>query len=84
MTFYPSITFHLSLIFFTCQVSAFELQPFSCHDLANAKYSQTAKAVFIHLKPLGKWEGKAMGMKLVALDEVGGVNIQEIGNKKET
>ena len=22
-------------MFFTCQVSTFELQPFSCHDLAN-------------------------------------------------
>ena len=29
-------------IFFTCQVSACELQPFSCHDLANDIYSQTA------------------------------------------
>ena len=27
-------TFFIS-IFFTCQVSACELQPFSCHDLAN-------------------------------------------------
>ena len=30
-------------IFFTCQVSACELQPFSCHDLAKDIYSQTAK-----------------------------------------
>ena len=39
-------------IFFTCQVSACELQPFSCHDLANdILYSQTAKTVFIsHIK----------------------------------
>ena len=37
-------------IFFTCQVSAWELQPFSCHDLANDIYSQTAKTVFSHLK----------------------------------
>ena len=37
-------------IFFTCQVSACELQPFSCHDLANDIYSQTAKTVFNHLK----------------------------------
>ena len=37
-------------IFFTCQVSACELQPFSCHDLANIIYSQTAKTVFSHLK----------------------------------
>ena len=35
-------------IFFTCQVSACELQPFSCHDLANDIYSQTAKTVFSH------------------------------------
>ena len=37
-------------IFFTCQVSACELQPFSCHDLANDTYSQTAKTVFSHHK----------------------------------
>ena len=37
-------------IFFTCQVSACELQPFSCDDLANDIYSQTAKTVFSHLK----------------------------------
>ena len=38
-------------IFFTCQVSACELQPFSCHDLANDIYSETAmKTVFSHLK----------------------------------
>ena len=37
-------------IFFTCQVSACGLQPFSCHDLANDIYSQTAKTVFSHLK----------------------------------
>ena len=36
-------------IFFTCQVSASELQPFSCHDLANDIHSQTAKTVFSHL-----------------------------------
>ena len=36
-------------IFFTCQVSAFELQPFSYHDLANDMYLQTAKTVFSHL-----------------------------------
>ena len=34
-------------VFFTCQVSACELQPFSCHDLANDIYSQTAKTVFM-------------------------------------
>ena len=38
-------------IFFTSQVSACELQPFSCHDLANDIYSETAmKTVFSHLK----------------------------------
>ena len=37
-------------IFFTCQVSACELQPFSCHDLANDIFSQTVKTVFSHLK----------------------------------
>ena len=36
-------------LFFTCQVSACELQPFSCHDLANDMHSQTAKTVFSHL-----------------------------------
>ena len=37
-------------IFFTCQVSACELQHFSCHDLPNDIYSQTPKTVFSHLK----------------------------------
>ena len=37
-------------IFFTCPVSACELQPSCCHDLTNDKYSQTAKTVFSHLK----------------------------------
>ena len=37
-------------IFFICQVSACELQPFSRHDLANDTYSQTALTVFSHLK----------------------------------
>ena len=41
-------------IFFTCQVSACELQPFSCHDLANEIYSQTAKTVFSHLKQFNR------------------------------
>ena len=36
-------------IFFTCQVSASDLQPFSYHDLANGIYSQTAKALLSHL-----------------------------------
>ena len=35
--------------FFTCHVSARKLQPFSCYDLANDIYSQTAKTVFSHL-----------------------------------
>ena len=39
-------------IFFTCQVSACELQPSSCHDLANYIYSQTAKTVFSHLNKI--------------------------------
>ena len=37
-------------MFFTCQVLACELQPFSRHDLANDRYSQTVKIVFSHLK----------------------------------
>ena len=37
-------------IFSTCQVSASEQQPFSCHNLANDVYSETAKTVFSHLK----------------------------------
>ena len=36
-------------IFSTCQVSACELQPFSCHNLANDIYSETAGTVFSHL-----------------------------------
>ena len=40
------------IIFFTCQVSAWELQLFSCHNLANDLYSETAKTVFSHLKKL--------------------------------
>ena len=36
-------------IFFTCQVSACQLQPFSCYDLANDIYLQTAKTVLSHL-----------------------------------
>ena len=39
-------------IFFTWQVSACQLQPFSCHDLANDIYSITDKTVFSHLKEL--------------------------------
>ena len=38
-------------IFFTCQVSACELQPISCNNLANDTESQTAKTVLSHLKP---------------------------------
>ena len=37
-------------MFFTCRVSASELQTFSCHDLGNEIYSQTAKTVFSYLK----------------------------------
>ena len=36
-------------IFFICQVSACELQPFSCQDLTNDIYSETVKTVFTHL-----------------------------------
>ena len=41
----------------TCQVSACQLKPFSCHDLANGLYSQTDKTVFSHLKlpPFLQW-----------------------------
>ena len=49
-------------IFFNCQVTAFELQPFPCHDLANDTYSQTAKTVFCHLKHPGE---TFVGHKLV-------------------
>ena len=48
-------------IFFTCQVSACELQPFSCHDLANDIHSKTAKTVFSHLNWLKILEGKKQG-----------------------
>ena len=37
-------------VFFTCKVSACELQPFACHDLAKDTYSWIAKTVFRHLK----------------------------------
>ena len=53
-------------IFFTCQVSACELQPFSCHDLANDIYSQTAKTVFSHLKLLCTtqiWRSQSLSVK---------------------
>ena len=46
-------------IFFTCQVSACELQPFSCHDLANDIYSEIAKTVFSHLKRIVLTRGAA-------------------------
>ena len=36
--------------FFTWQVPACELQPFSCHDLANDIFSRTVKTVFSHRK----------------------------------
>ena len=39
-------------IFFTYQVSACELQPLSCHNLANDLYSETANTVFSHLKKI--------------------------------
>ena len=37
-------------IFSLCQVSACELQRFSCRELTNEIYSQTVKTVFSHLK----------------------------------
>ena len=37
-------------IFVTCQLSACELQPFSCHDLTNDIYSQTTKLCSSTLK----------------------------------
>ena len=43
---------HFISIFFTCQVSACELQTFSCYDLANDIHLQTAKTVFSHLNNL--------------------------------
>ena len=43
-------------IFFTCQVSACEQQPFSCHDLENDIYSQTAKTAFSHLYVDSDWK----------------------------
>ena len=43
-------------IFFTRQVSACELQPFFCHDLANDIYPQTAKTVFSHLNKISQTE----------------------------
>ena len=45
----------INSIFFTCKVSACELQPFFCHDLANDIYSQTAKTVFSHRKSFPRW-----------------------------
>ena len=39
-------------ILFACEVSACELQPLSCHDLANDIHSQTVKTVFSHLKKM--------------------------------
>ena len=38
-------------MFFTCQVLACELPPFSSNDLVNDIYSQNAKTVFSQLKP---------------------------------
>ena len=48
-------------IFFICQVSACELRPFSCYNLANDIHSQTAKTVFSHLKQL-KLKMKGYGL----------------------
>ena len=58
-------------IFFTRQVSACELQPFSCHYLANNIHSQTAKTVFSHLNypafPLGR-DGYSSGLGFLLVD----------------
>ena len=43
-------------VFFTCQVSACEQQPFSCRDLENDIYSQTPKTVFSHLYVDSDWK----------------------------
>ena len=49
LKFYLSIkVFHQYI--FQLPSSACELQPFSCHDLANDIFSQTVKTVFSHLK----------------------------------
>ena len=75
-------------IFFTCQVSACELQPFSCHDLANDIYSETAKTVFSHLKRIVLTWGAAprAGMFVFIFDMLcknwfGEVNIWKRGLK---
>ena len=49
-------------VFFTCQVSACELQPFSYHDLPNDIYSQTVKTVFSHLNTTPREEGYFYGL----------------------
>ena len=51
-------------IFFTCQVSACELQPFSFHDLANDIYSQNAKTVFSHLNHTVVFKTKVLYFKI--------------------
>ena len=62
-------------IFFTCQISACELQPFSCHDLANDIYSQTAKTVFSHLKTC--WNGSEKKGKARSLSEYHSVAVSK-------
>ena len=57
-------------IFFTCQVSACELQPFSCHNLANDLYSETAKTVFSHLKDIKGSSLPFGGVSIVAIGDL--------------
>ena len=42
-------------IFFTRQVSACELEPFSCHDLVNDIRLKNCQTVFSHLKFIDQW-----------------------------
>ena len=66
-------------VLFTCQFSACELQPFSCHDLANDIYSQNAKTVFSHLNSLHVWQS---GFRSIQETFVCGIQnpVQGIGN----
>ena len=50
-------------IFLNCQVSAGELQPFSCHDLANDIYTQTANTIRLAL-PILKRKFPSVGKPL--------------------
>ena len=54
-------------IYFITQVSTCELQPFSCHDLANYIYSQTASSLFSHL--IGACQGKSYRIHSSSTDQ---------------